>query len=621
MNEQPQSESRASGSHRAPTPGPGIRSRSITRVLASALVLSTLIPFLPLGYFTWSGYRQDAARIERDIGETNRQVAHLGAIYLEELLAQVGSDASIVADDLDRLPPQLRAVRWERTTRSGDVVASQIDQTRVGQPGGYQRYLDQSRATTAPGWSTVDRWLAALPPTTVFAVPAQHGQAFLVAVIDPRALHAELTAWSGAQVDRHVYVVDQIGRLIFYSESAISDRGVDLSNNPPVKMHLAGEQGPLRFRSVVSGKDRLGWVRPVQGTGWSVIVSADLGTHLLDVRSRYLVLGWTIVFALLAVAAIQVWASRRLVRPLLDFVQALRSSGQHRKLLPVSAATYEIAEYRELADAFNALQAVYLATERELLHAEKSSLLGQLASGIAHEIGTPLNVISGNAQYAMRKLAADDPARSTLQQVVRQAERIAGLIRSLLDFARPTEVRLVPIDLSRVVEQTLEMVTGMTRKLQLRVDIDPETPPVIGDPKLLEHALLNLIVNACQATPDGGTLSIIVGTGLEPASVAGAEQWWVCCRVVDSGSGIAPEHMAHLFEPFFTTKPPGQGTGLGLAIVDRIVKAHDGRIDVASRVGHGTVFTVRLKPVAGAAAAVSKPAARAGAAVEEASRT
>jgi len=141
------------------------------------------------------------------------------------------------------------------------------------------------------------------------------------------------------------------------------------------------------------------------------------------------------------------------------------------------------------------------------------------------------------------------------------------------------------------------MATSATKRIEVQVSYDPDTPRVHGDARLLEHALLNIVMNGCQAMPNGGVLSVVVGAEGIEAHPREEFDCWVYCRVSDTGCGIPPEHHSKVFQPFFTTKAQGQGTGLGLAVVERVVKQHGGRIDFDSRVGYGTTFTIRLRPV------------------------
>ena len=563
---------------------------SIFGILAASLLLVALVPFLPLTLLTLSAYHRDVEAVESEISASNRQIAVIAGNFLDVLLRTIREEGR-VADALatGQLPPPLTGVAWELVAEDGTVLESQLDAARRGRDAGYRAALPPGE-----GLTIAERWLGGDLPRALYAGPV-HGGRRLVAVLDPVELNGQLQAWTREGLDRHLYVVEGSGRPLFYSDLELSRRAGDLAANPPIRRLASGLDGAVRYLSVLSGKQRLGYVHRLAEADWAVVVSADVGASLLGLRGRYALLGWSIAFALAAAIAILLLSSRWLARPLLDIRRALHDPDRSpHEPLDVEAATRRVAEYDELVTAFDELGADFTAVERELVQAEKTSLLGQLASGLAHEMGTPLNVITGNAQYLLRKVPADDPRRPALEQIVSQAQRIAAMIRRLLDVSRPAEARLVPVDVAAVVRQTLEIVPGLSRNVEVRCDLDPDLGPVLADPKLLEHALMNLIVNACQAMPSGGRLAVVTGAEtVTDASVAPA----AVVIVSDTGCGIPPENLPRIFEPFFTTKPHPEGTGLGLAIVERIVRQHGGQVEVQSAVGRGTAVVLRLRPV------------------------
>lgn len=554
---------------------------SLQGLLARLLILVALIPFLPLAWMTWSGYRSEARRVESQIQESNRHIARLAAGNLDALLSQADSAARL-APAGDGLPPAVRGVRWERIDGDGVVVRSTVEPGRSGRDSGYAARL---APTLDAGVTEVRRWLEALPPTALVWRRDPLGGA-VVGALDPAALHDALLAWSTVGLDRHVYVVDGSGSLLVYSDLAVSGRGDDLRSNPPIELFLGGGEGPLRYRSVVSGRARLGWVERLAEAPWAVVVSADPAGRLLDLRGRTVQLALSIGFAAAVALALVAWASRRIVTPLLDLRAAIAASdlrpGEPLRVRPASRA---LAEVDELVSAFDDLGRRFATTEGELVQAEKTTLLGQLASGVAHEMGTPLNVITGNVQYVLRSTPEESAARPLLVQVLGQAERIAAMIRRLLDFSRPAEARLAPVDLEEVVRASLQLVPDLERNVRVEVVAPGGMPPALADRRLMEHVLVNLFVNALQAMPAGGELRVVLGS----------EPGWVLLEVADTGCGIPPEHLEKVLQPFFTTKAQGQGTGLGLAIVDRIVRQHGGRIELRSRVGEGTTVTVRVR--------------------------
>jgi PAS domain S-box-containing protein len=240
-----------------------------------------------------------------------------------------------------------------------------------------------------------------------------------------------------------------------------------------------------------------------------------------------------------------------------------------------------------------------VALAQEVQQAEKLAVVGQLAAGIAHQIGTPLNVISGSAEYLMMEWGDEKPRPQELEIIIAQTDRITKLIQQLLNFARPARMELRSLDLNELLQGLLSLTEHQIAKGQIGVQTDfaSDLPPIPGDANQLEQAFLNIVINAWHAMPDGGRLTL--GTRAVPASerhrrVGRAAQAGVEVVIRDTGTGIAPEHIERIFDPFFSTKGVGKGTGLGLAISRRIVEDHHGSIEVDSAIGRGTTFTIWL---------------------------
>lgn len=259
---------------------------------------------------------------------------------------------------------------------------------------------------------------------------------------------------------------------------------------------------------------------------------------------------------------------------------------------------------RATGDVMGAVLAVEDVTDRvalaqEVQQAEKLAVVGQLAAGIAHQIGTPLNVISGSAEYLMMEWGDEKPRPQELEIIIAQTDRITKLIQQLLNFARPARMELRSLDLNELLQALLTLTEHQIAKGQIGVQTDfaSDLPPIPGDANQLEQAFLNIVINAWHAMPSGGRLTL--GTRAVPASdrhrrVGRAAQAGVEVVIRDTGTGIAPEHIERIFDPFFSTKGVGKGTGLGLAISRRIVEDHHGSIEVDSAVGRGTTFTIWL---------------------------
>ncbi len=241
-----------------------------------------------------------------------------------------------------------------------------------------------------------------------------------------------------------------------------------------------------------------------------------------------------------------------------------------------------------------------VALEEQLRHAQKLEAVGQLAGGIAHDFNNILTAVIGYADLLLARMGPNDPGRHAVQEIHRGGDRAASLTRQLLAFSRrsPAQPRLV--DLNAVLRDILPMLQRLAGE---DVAFDLALSSAIGrvrvDPTQFEQVIVNLVVNARDVMPDGGTLRIAtertdLKSGDEPAMAAGA---YARLRVSDTGSGIPPEAMDHIFEPFFTTKGAGRGTGLGLATVYGIVSQHRGRVRAANRDGGGAEFEILLPEV------------------------
>jgi len=236
------------------------------------------------------------------------------------------------------------------------------------------------------------------------------------------------------------------------------------------------------------------------------------------------------------------------------------------------------------------------ALEGQLLRAEKLATVGVLAAGIAHEIGTPLGIVRGRAEYVVEKLGPEHPQTAGLGTIIEQIDRVSRTLRQLLDFSRlqPADAQTVP--LAPMVSNLRELLwmEAERRRLTLEVTVAAHLPAVAADPDQLQQVLINLVLNACDACEPGGRVRLSASLDTEHAPGA-----WGMVRVdvEDNGCGISPHHVHQVFDPFFTTKKRGQGTGLGLTMVAHIVRNHGGRIELDSAPERGTRVTVRW-PVA-----------------------
>ncbi len=235
----------------------------------------------------------------------------------------------------------------------------------------------------------------------------------------------------------------------------------------------------------------------------------------------------------------------------------------------------------------------------KLRHTERLATLGRLSAGMAHELGTPLNVIAGRAKLiGSAGLGPEDISRSA-KIIGEQAERMTNIMRQLLSFARRGKARLQAVELNAAMRALVPLLDPELHQRQVELKIVECAEPlwVTADPGQLQQVLLNLSLNGIQAMPDGGLLELScqsAGAAQPPESLAETEGGWAELQVRDQGVGISAENQQHIFDPFFTTKEVGQGTGLGLSITYGIVEEHGGWIEVDSQPGTGSCFRVFL---------------------------
>jgi two-component system NtrC family sensor kinase len=228
--------------------------------------------------------------------------------------------------------------------------------------------------------------------------------------------------------------------------------------------------------------------------------------------------------------------------------------------------------------------------ESRLVQAAKLVAVGEMAAGIAHELNNPLTTVTGFSELILDETPADAPHRADVEMVLQEALRARGVVRRLLDFARQGERTRAKCDLNEIIEDVLALTTHFvhTSGVQLQVALQSDLPWVSVDSNQLKQVFLNLVHNAVQAMPTGGNLSIHT----ELRSKSGKP--WAAVAIQDSGIGISPKDADRIFEPFYTTRGARGGTGLGLSVTYGIVTDHGGTIEVASRPGEGSIFTVWL---------------------------
>ncbi|TVP57151.1 MAG: PAS domain S-box protein [Gemmatimonadales bacterium] len=277
---------------------------------------------------------------------------------------------------------------------------------------------------------------------------------------------------------------------------------------------------------------------------------------------------------------------------------------ENQTITPVRVADGEITHYVSIKQDLTER----IELQARLTQAQKMEAVGQLAGGVAHDFNNLLTVINGTAQLALEVVERDSPGFEALVEIFDAGERAARLTRQLLTFSRRSPNQPEVLDLNRLVEETANMLQRLLPQgVELVLDLAEDSPHLVEDPTRVEQVILNLCLNARDAMPRGGTITIqtewmphapgALRNGGSPGRSNGdarPSKGFSALRVIDTGEGMSPEIQERIFDPFFTTKKEGEGTGLGLATVYEIVRQADGEISVESEVGEGTAFEILL---------------------------
>jgi two-component system NtrC family sensor kinase len=448
-----------------------------------------------------------------------------------------------------------------------------------------------------------------------------------------------------------LYLVDETGRILVHPNS-------DLVDQPDVDplAHRALKEGRVLtsiredhasfagLPFVLTMNDSVRIAVPLEGNGGGRVVgmaTVPLGDVKRSVaRSLRVLLAFITLDAFIVVLFGSWFLSRAVVRPIerLSRAAAAVAAGDLSQRVPVDRGN----EIGSLGETFNVMtdrlresrsriedqivrlenaNAELARAQADLIRSEKLASVGRLVAGIAHEVGNPLSSILGLTDILLRggksNFSLPPEAREHAQQIRKETGRIHGIVRRLLDFSRPSKAEIREVDLNETVRETLALAAPMAdlRQVETRLELDPSVPCIQTDASLLQQVLLNLVINAGQAMPDGGTLRIATRRGRyesdggrragDPPGRDFSHRRLgnaplrhgipvVEIEISDSGPGIPEEALPHIFDPFFTTKEPGRGTGLGLAVVHSIVEMLGGNIRVSSDRGKGASFTLVL---------------------------
>lgn len=363
----------------------------------------------------------------------------------------------------------------------------------------------------------------------------------------------------------------------------------------------------------VNGEDVLGMLKPIvsdrrcflcHGDGRKVIGVLNLNFSLADTSrklrdsSQAFMLSTAFIIVLLSagVSFILLRFVKRPIQNISDKMAQVEEGDLSVRLVPLYSD-----EVGSLMSSFNSMvvnlekanQELQLCHYQQMERADRLASVGEMATGLAHEIKNPLAGISGAISVLADDFPDTDPRKEIVRQVLEQIKRLDKTATDLLFFGRPGKPELTFTDINALVTKTLFFVSQHpeARNIQYQEDLTRDLPAIWVDEKQIQQVLLNIIINAVQVMTDGGTLTIKTGIRSE----GGRSRVWV--SITDSGKGIPPEELDRIFVPFHTTKT--QGTGLGLPICRQLMEQHDGTIDVESRLGEGTTFIIELPIVEG----------------------
>jgi two-component system NtrC family sensor kinase len=375
----------------------------------------------------------------------------------------------------------------------------------------------------------------------------------------------------------------------------------------------ADQVAPVSHGKVVVGalEDELLTYVPLDTAGVALELSEPHAVTELVARIGWWSL-WAQTLALIALAGVVTLVLVRWLvgKPLARLAMLARQLGRGdlSARAPVPKGEHEVAvlaremngmaaELEGARRALEELDAERVSALEQLRHADRLRTVGQLASALAHELGTPLNVVSGHARLIEQDAAANKNIRESTHTIIEQTSRMISIIRDLLSFARKRTPQVAEQDLTALAHQAVRTLQPLAQRHRVAFEVDSPAPVhARADAQQLLQALTNLLNNAMQAMPTGGVVRVRIGTREvePPTGVHAPVGTYACIAVIDRGVGIEDVDLPHLFEPFFTRKSEGEGTGLGLSVVAGIAKEHRGWVNVQSVRGEGSLFEMFL---------------------------
>jgi two-component system NtrC family sensor kinase len=394
---------------------------------------------------------------------------------------------------------------------------------------------------------------------------------------------------------------------IFLNDLRISTNVISLNGNRAIGTLASEEVEKLVLKEGKKWIDRAfvvnDWyitayepIEDIFGQRVGMLYVGVLEAKYADVRRKALSIFFVMTVAGMALAiGLGTYTANRTSRPVQELINASIQVSQGNlspELGPISKSNLGVLQ-KTFKEMLTALQERDKQSEKKLLQSEKQASIGKLAGGVAHEINNPLTGIFTFTHMLLRRTDIATDVRSDLETIAQETERVRKIVKGLLDFSRQTELDREPTDVNRLVRYTISLVENqaLIKGIHLSSEQGEGLPMITLDRNQMQSVLLNIIINALDATEPGGSITITTGMGL---SASKPDQKGVQIVCTDTGCGIPPENLDKLFDPFFTTKEIGQGTGLGLSVSYGIIERHGGTIWVQSKVGRGSSFTIWL---------------------------
>jgi two-component system NtrC family sensor kinase len=356
-----------------------------------------------------------------------------------------------------------------------------------------------------------------------------------------------------------------------------------------------------RIEPILDSKNQL-W-------GAFVLARQGYGTFATIERRRNRIATTTSALVILLSLLTLILVRRSVTRPINELIRRIKEIGQGQREQRIEVKGRD--EVASVAQEFNLMcqklqesharlvgeQQEKLRLEQELRHSERLASVGRLAAGLAHEIGTPLNIIGGRSEYLLRRARSPEELKDNLGVIRSQSDRIAAIVRQLLEFSRRREPVFQPVDLALLMDNVKYLLAHQLRDKTILVETEglSHLPKIDADQDLLQQVFINLFSNSLHALTPGGVIKI--GADLmdrDLAMTSPEARNWLRISFEDNGAGISTEHIGRVFDPFFTTKDIGEGTGLGLSVSYGIIQEHGGEIHAESEPGRFTRFIIDL---------------------------